>query len=152
MECIDLGHCWISHCEWAREMPNLRYLVLADTYVKDLSPLSGLKKLTYLELFVTPVRDYSPLLGCTGLEDLNLGYTYGDPTPIAQMTWLKNLWWGGIHYVPWVNGQSPAAMLQHGLPDTKVTLYAGSSTGMGWRNLPHYYEMRDKIGMYYMSG
>ena len=152
MECIDLGHCWITSCEWAREMPNLRYLVLADTDVKDLSPLSGLKKLTYLELFVTPVRDYSPLLGCTGLEDLNLGYTYGDPTPIAQMTWLKNLWWGGIHYVPWVNGQSPAAMLQHGLPDTKVTLYAGSSTGMGWRNLPHYYEMRDKIGMYYMSG
>ena len=43
-------------------------------------------------------------------------------------------------------------MLQHRLPDTKVTLYAGSSTGMGWRNLPHYYEMRDKIGMYYMSG
>lgn len=152
MECIDLGHCWISNCEWAREMPNLRYLVLADTYVKDLSPLSGLKKLTYLELFVTPVRDYSPLLGCTGLEDLNLGYTYGDPTPIAQMTWLKNLWWGGIHYVPWVKGQSPAAMLQHGLPDTTVTLYAGSSTGMGWRNLPHYYEMRDRIGMYYMSG
>ena len=152
MECIDLGHCWITSCEWAREMPNLRYLVLADTDVKDLSPLSGLKKLTYLELFVTPVRDYSPLLGCTGLEDLNLGYTYGDPTPIAQMTWLKNLWWGGIHYVPWVNGQSPAAMLRHGLPDTKVTLYAGSSTGMGWRNLPHYYEMRDKIGMYYMSG
>ena len=152
MECIDLGHCWISHCEWARNMKNLRYLVLADTYVKDLSPLSGLKNLTYLELFVTPVRDYSPLLGCTGLEDLNLGYTYGDPTPIAKMTWLKNLWWGGIHHVPWVNGQSPAAMLQHGLPDTRVTLYAGSSTGMGWRNLPHYYEMRDRIGMYYMTG
>ncbi len=152
MECIDLGHCWIYDCEWARGMENLRYLVLADTYVKDLSPLSGLKKLAYLELFVTPVKDYSPLLGCTGLEDLNLGYTYGDPTPISQMTWLKNLWWGGIHYVPWVNGQSPAAMLQHGLPDTRVTLYAGSSTGLGWRNLPHYYEMRDMIGMYYMSG
>ncbi|MGM9604965.1 MAG: hypothetical protein ACI3XG_07855 [Faecousia sp.] len=152
MECIDLGHCWIRDCEWARGMKNLRYLVLADTYVKDLTPLSGLKKLAYLELFVTPVRDYSPLLGCTGLEDLNLGYTYGDPTPISQMTWLKNLWWGGIHYVPWVNGQSPAAMLQHGLPDTRVTLYAGSSTGLGWRNLPHYYEMRDMIGMYYMSG
>ncbi len=152
MECIDLGHCWIRDCEWAREMPKLRYLVLADTVVKDLSPLSGLKNLTYLELFVTPIRDYSPLLDCTGLEDLNLGYTYGDPTPISQMTWLKNLWWGGIHYVPWVNGKNPAAMLQHGLPDTKIMLYAGSSTGMGWRNLAHYYEMRDIIGMYYMTG
>ena len=152
MECIDLGHCWITDCEWARGMRNLRYLVLADTNVRDISPLAGLKKLQFLELFVTPVRDYSPLLGCTGLEDLNLGYTYGDPTPIASMTWLKNLWWGGIHYVPWVNGKNPADLLQRGLPDTKIMLYAGSSTGLGWRNLPHYYEMRDRIGMPYMTG
>ena len=152
MECIDLGHCWISDCEWARNMPKLRYLVLADTYVRDLSPLSELKNLAYLELFVTPVRDYSPLLGCTGLEDLNLGYTYGDPTPISKMTWLKNLWWGGIHYVPQTGTQTPAALLKQELPETNIMLYAGSSTGMGWRKLPHYYEMRDIIGMYYMSG
>lgn len=152
MECIDLGHCWIRSCEWARGMKNLRYLVLADSYVRDLSPLSDLKKLTYLELFVTPVTDYSPLLGCTGLEDLNLGYTRGDPRPIAQMHWLKNLWWGGIGNVPWADGRSPAALLRESLPDTCVTLYSGSSTGFGWRKLPHYYEMRDRIGMYYMNG
>ena len=152
MECIDLGHCWIDNCEWARDMKNLRYLVLADTKVRDLSPLSGLKKLTYLELFVTPVKDYSPLVGCTGLEDLNLGYTYGDPAPLVEMTWLKNLWWGGIHHVPWYGGRNPAALLRQALPDTKLMFYAGSSTGLGWRELPHYYEMRDIIGMYYMKG
>lgn len=152
MECIDLGHCWIRNCNWAQNMKKLRYLVLADTYVRDLSPLSGLKNLAYLELFVTPVRDYSPLLGCTGLEDLNLGYTYGDPAPIAKMTWLRNLWWGGIHHVPWYRGEDPAALLRQGLPNTKLMFYAGSSTGLGWRELPHYYEMRDRIGMYYMRG
>lgn len=152
MECIDLGHCWISDCEWARNMPKLRYLVLADSYVKDLSPLSDLKNLTYLELFVTPVKDYSPLMGCTGLEDLNLGYTSGDPSPIAKMTWLKNLWWGGIRSVPWADGQSPDQLLRRNLPNTRITLYSGSSTGLGWRTLPHYYEMRDRIGMYYMVG
>lgn len=152
MECIDLGHCWIRDCEWAKEMPNLRYLVLADSYVTDLTPLSGLKNLAYLELFVTPVKDYSPLLGCTGLEDLNLGYSYGDPEPISQMHWLKNLWWGGIHYVPASRGRDPAALLRSSLPDTRIMLYAGSSTGLGWRTLPHYYEMRDRIGMYYMTG
>lgn len=152
MECIDLGHCWIQDCSWAANMKNLRYLVLADTKVRDLSPLSGLKNLVYLELFVTPVKDYSPLLGCTGLEDLNLGYTYGDPAPIAKMTWLKNLWWGGIHHVPWYGGKNPAALLMQTLPDTNLMFYAGSSTGLGWRNLAHYYEMRDKIGMYYMTG
>lgn len=152
MECIDLGHCWISDCEWARGMKSLKYLVLADTYVRDLSPLSELKNLQYLELFVTPVKDYTPLLGCTGLEDLNLGYTYGDPTPISRMPWLKNLWWGGIHYVSPVNGQNPADLLRRSLPDTHLVFYAGSSTGLGWRNLKHYYEMRDIIGMYYMTG
>lgn len=152
MECIDLGHCWISHCSWAKNMKKLRYLVLADTNIRDLSPLAGLKSLTYLELFVTPVRDYRPLLGCTGLEDLNLGYTYGDPAPIAQMHWLRNLWWGGIHHVPHYRGEEPAALLRQALPDTRLMFYAGSSTGLGWRELPHYYEMRDKIGMYYMKG
>ena len=98
------------------------------------------------------MRDYSPLLGCTGLEDLNLGYTYGDPAPIAKMTWLRNLWWGGIHHVPWYRGEDPAALLRQGLPNTKLMFYAGSSTGLGWRELPHYYEMRDRIGMYYMRG
>lgn len=152
MECIDLGHCWIRDCAWASNMKKLKYLVLADSYVTDLTPLSELKNLAYLELFVTPVRDLSPLLGCTGLEDLNLGYTYADPTPVSQMHWLKNLWWGGIHHVPWVNGREPAALLREQLTDTRLTFYAGSSTGLGWRNLPHYYEMRDRIGMYYMSG
>lgn len=152
MECIDLGHCWIDSCEWARNMKKLRYLVLADTRVRDLSPLAGLKELTYLELFVTPVRDYSPLLGCTGLEDLNLGYTYGDPAPVAKMTWLKNLWWGGLSHVPRYGGENPAVTLRRGLPDTRLKFYSGSSTGMGWRELPHYYEMRDRIGMYYMNG
>lgn len=152
MECIDLGHCWIRGCEWAANMPRLRYLVLADTQVRDISPLAGLKKLCYLELFVTPVRDYSPLLGCRGLEDLNLGYTYGDPAPIAEMKWLKNLWWGGIHHVPNYGGEDPAALLRRNLADTRLAFYAGSSTGMGWRELAHYYEMRDRIGMYYMKG
>ena len=151
MECIDLGHCWISHCEWARNMKNLRYLVLADTRVTDLSPLSGLKNLTYLELFVTPVRDYSPLLGCTGLEDLNLGYTYGDPTPISKMTWLKNLWWCDANGVHDQERREAVTRMCQTLKDTNIAIYIDHPTASGWRKLPNYYAMRDILGMFYMD-
>ena len=124
-------------------MPQLRYLILADTPVADLSPLEGLKNLKFLELFQTPVRDYSPLLGCTALDDLNLCYSYGDPEPVMKMTWLKRLWWDGSRV-------SEATLSEH-LPDTQVECNSHSSTGAGWRKGQHYFDMRDLIGMDYMT-
>ena len=72
-----------------------KYLVLADTSISDLTPLENHENLIFLELFLTRVKDYSPLTTCRALEDLNLCYTNGDPAPIAEMTWLKRLWWSG---------------------------------------------------------
>lgn len=152
LECIDIGHSWVVDCEWARDMKNLKYLIIAETSIKDLSPLENHEKLEFLELFITPVRDYSPLLTCTGLRDLNIGFTHGDPTPLHEMTWLNNLWWANNEY-PATPGWVPMSQyLSEGLPNTTVKLYSGSSTGFGWRNLDNYYKMRDMIGMYYMQG
>lgn len=150
MVCIDIGHNRdVTHCQWAANMPHLRYLVIADTNIKDLSPLAGLEELVFLEVFTSPVRDYTPLLQCPGLEDLNLGYTYGDPTPVIGMTWLKRLWWpGSLRVLNWnVRNQLRTAM-----PDAKMNFVAGSSTGEGWRAGEHYYAMRDMMGMPYMTG
>jgi len=150
MVCIDIGHNrGVTHCQWAANMPQLRYLVIADTNIKDLSPLAGLENLVFLEVFTSPVRDYTPLLQCPGLEDLNLGYTYGDPTPVIGMTWLKRLWWpGSLRVLTWnVRNQ-----LRTALPDAKMNFVAGSSTGEGWRAGEHYYAMRDLMGMPYMTG
>lgn len=144
LQCVDIGHSSATHCQWAASMPQLRYLILADTPVQDLTPLKDLKNLVFLELFQTPVRDYSPLLGCTGLEDLNLCYSYGDPAPILEMTWLRRLWWDG--------GRLSAAALRKHLPETQVECNSHSSTGAGWREGKHYYDMRDLIGMDYMVG
>ena len=150
MVCIDIGHNrGVTHCQWAANMPKLKYLVIADTNIKDLSPLAGLQELVFLEVFMSPVRDYRPLLDCPALEDLNLGYTYGDPTPVMQMTWLKRLWWpGALRVLNWnVRNQ-----LRQNLPDAKMNFVAGSSTGEGWRTGQHYYAMRDLMGMPYMTG
>jgi len=144
MVCIDVGHKPLYSCKWAAFMPNLKYLIIADTAIDDISPLEGLDQLIYLEMFITPVKDLTPLLSCTALEDLNLSYVRADPEPITQMTWLNNLWWA----------ESPMeeAEFQEHLPDTHLMFLRHSSTANGWRQLQNYYDMRDYLGMHYMLG
>lgn len=145
MVCVDIGHnVKVTSCEWAAFMPNLKYLVLAETGISDLTPLTGHENLVFLELFLSKVKDYSPLATCKALEDLNLCYTQGDPTPIGEMTWLKRLWWSG-HWLA-------RKKLADKLPDTYKEFLSLSSTGRGWREGQHYYDMRDFIGMAYMTG
>ena len=142
---LDLGHMKISNCDFVAFMPHLKYLILADTNVTDLTPLTGLKELTFLELFLLDLRDYTPLETLTGLEDLNLFYTFGEPDVILRMNWLKNLWW---------NGCSWEAQLQfrETMPDCRFCFNSFSSTGGGWRDLPNYFAQRDILGMSYLTG
>lgn len=144
MVAIDLGHHPVMTIEFVQYMPHLKYLVLAHTQVRDISPISACKELVFLELDWSLVTDYTPLLGCTALEDLNLGLTYGDSTPICQMTWLKNLWWLD-------RGASVQLRVQEALPDTKLMFSGNATVANGWRDLPNYYGMRDALDMYYMS-
>ena len=145
--CVDIGHMDVTSCEWAAYMPNLKYLLMADTKVSDLTPLKDLKNLIYLELFLTQVRDLTPLLGCTALRDINLCYTYAEASTLLQMTWLENIWWSGHWAVPGI-----AYQLRQTHPNIRVEYNTTSSTGGGWRELPNYYAMRDLVGMGYMTG
>ena len=145
MVCVDIGHhIKVTNCEWVRNMPNLKYLILAETGISDLTPLENHGSLIYLELFLSKVKDYSILTTCKKLEDLNLCYTQGDPGPIGEMTWLKRLWWAGC----WAGRK----YLADKLPDTEAEYLSLSSTGRGWREGRNYYDMRDFIGMDYMVG
>lgn len=145
MVCVDIGHqIKVTNCEWVKNMPKLKYLVLAETGISDLTPLENHENLVFLEIFLSKVKDYSPLTTCKALEDLNLCYTQGDPEPIGEMTWLKRLWWSGS----WAGRK----YLADKLPDTYAEYLSLSSTGRGWREGQHYYDMRDFIGMEYMVG
>ena len=148
MECIDLGHHPFKSVEFAAYMPHLKYLILTDSGVEDITALSYCKELIYLELDHDVVRDYSPLLGCTALQDLNINDHQWQVSiePIKQMTWLKNLW------VP-TRSYTEKMELIEALPNTRVvisdpaTTYRGDTVrctdGQGWRNLDNYYNMRD---------
>ena len=143
MVCIDVGHKPLETCEFVRYMPNLKYLILADTNIEDITPLETCKNLVFLELFMSFVKDYTPLLGCTALEDLNIAYTWGDPEPIKQMTWLKRLWW---------NCQEELEPeLSAALPNTQLMLLSHpDAVAYGWRLGQRYYEQRDYMGVPYM--
>lgn len=146
MVCIDVGHSRIKDVDFAAYMPHLKYLILTDTAVQDLSGLSSCKELVFLEISNSIVRDFSPLLGCTGLEDLNLDTLlyYPDMTPIYQLTWLKNLFIADV-------SSRVIYEAQEALPDTRVDYHGLSAqSGMSWRNLQNYYDMRDVLGMEYM--
>lgn len=144
MVSIDLGHMAIYNIDWVENMPNLEYLVLAHTQLKYIEPIRSCKRLKFLELDWSPIRDYSPLVDCTALEDLNLGETYADFTPVGQMTWLKNLWM--VHC-----GSGPAYRMTVALPNTHIVAGGNATVAGGWRSLPNYYAMRDWLGMYYMT-
>ena len=144
MVCLDLGHHDITRCDFLAYMPKLKYLVLADTPLADISPITACKELIFLELFLTRVSDYTPLLELTKLEDLNLCYTHGQKEVLMEMTWLKRLWWSPSA------GKQPD--LSRALPDTLINVTTGSSTGGVWRKGQNYYDMRDLLGMYYMTG
>ena len=146
MICIDIGHMPVANCEWAAYMPNLQYLIIAETQIIDISPLKDLKNLIYLEMFLTNVTDISPLLGCTALQDLNMCFVpVLEYQPLLEMTWLKNLWWGG-----WLM-RTYEAQFREALPDTRLCHNSASSTGGGWRELDNYFAMRDILGMWYMT-
>ena len=144
MIAIDIGHSRVRDISFAAYMPHLKYLILADTDVRDLTPLSNCKELIWLEVGWDAIESYEPLLGCTALEDLNIGRTFADPAPIYQMTWLKNLWCMEI-----------SGATQYGwrmaLPNTNVVGKGNDVVAYGWRRLPNYYKMRDALGMYYMD-
>lgn len=139
--CIDIGHMGVKDVSFLETLVNLEYLILAHTEVQYVDPIVNCKKLKYLELDWSPIRDVSPLVELTALEDLNLGMTWPDITPILQMTWLKNLYL--------IKGNAKANFPEH-LPNTRVVTSGEYTVSNGWRNLPNYYAMRDILGMYYM--
>lgn len=151
LECLDLGHHHISNCDFVAYMPKLKYLLLGDTRISDITPLEGLEDLIYLEIFLTSVTDYTPLLSLKNLETLNLCYTKGQVEVIAQLTWVDYIRWITVDGVRLTKAEQE--FLAESLPDTLLELGTHqSSTGGEWRKTQNYFDMRDILGMSYMTG
>lgn len=85
---MDLGHNdYLTDISFIAGMPNLEAVILSGSSIKDLTPLSGCKKLQFLEVaFCGYVADLSPLASCESLKMLNIGYT-----AVSDLAALDNL-------------------------------------------------------------
>ena len=146
MLCVDLGHKKVIDISWVKGMPHLKYFILADGIIMDISPISCLKELIYCELFFTWCSDYTPLYGCTALEDLNVSKAYAniDLKQFGEMPWLKNLWLSENNA-----SKEEREYLAEKLPNTHIYYDGYSPTSGGWRELQNYYDMRDLLEMPY---
>ena len=159
MICLDMGHRttdYMGHKEldFLYGMPNLKYLILADSQSKDLTPIGSLKNLVFLEIILSYSQDLTPLTGCTALEDLNVCFNY-DTNPdsnfaaFSQMTWLKRLYFSNT-----MVKQTDQEKLRELLPNTDIhVIYnTAQATGDHWRYSKNYYDMRDMLGyLWYMD-
>ena len=144
MVCLDVGHMTLTDISFVEFMPKLKYLILAWTEVQYIEPIRSCKNLVFLELDNSCIRDISPLVDCTALEDLNLGNTFVDVTPILGMTWLKN-----VYFI--LGSRANAWKVTQAIPTARVVASGTATVGGGWRRLPNYYAMRDCLHMPYMN-
>lgn len=155
VEVLDFGHKGVNDVSYIEYMPKLRFLLLLECD-PDLEIVGNCTSLEHLELCDSPVTDFWPLTNLTNLKDLNLSYTplnlntlkfgtFGDITPLLQMTWLDRLWMTFSRI-----GEENRVMMREALPATEICFQSVSSTDRGWRYSPRYYEMRDILGMWYM--
>lgn len=154
MLCADFGHrITFQDMSALSEMPQLKYLLLADCWSQDITPVGTLENLIYFEMVLGLAKDLTPLLNCKNLLDLNVCFCYyTDPeTNLAvfkQMTQLERLW---ISY--WMIPEGTEQELREALPNTEIVLVRekNDATAFGWRFHERYYEMRDLLGVFYMG-
>ena len=147
---VDFGHTGVHNLEWVVGTPHLKYQIVGDGDVRneDIAHLTCLKELEYLEVFMSLITDASPLAEIKTLKDLNLSGNKGlDVTTVAEMSWLDNLW---LQNTPLRAGN--LELLQEKMPNTRI-VYGKYKTchGRGWRQMQSYYDMRDILGMWYIS-
>lgn len=145
---LDVGHNNVSDLSFLTQWPGLRVFICVDsrTQVKDISPLKDMHDLEYVELFMQDITDISALEGKTKLLDLNLCYNdITDLTPLHSCVNLERLWISNNRHLP----QEQIDALQAALPDLVIETETKQSTGVGWREHPRYFIMREGFESHY---
>lgn len=161
IEVLDFGHFGVKDVSFIEYMPKLRYLLMLQCNLADLTEIGNCTSLEFLEIATNPIVDFWPLTNLTNLKALNVSHTpfygkasngitnrygkFGDYTPLLQMSWLERLWMANSRI-----GEEGQADFRAALPHVDILFYSVSSTDKGWRYAPGYFEMRDILDLWYM--
>lgn len=145
MVALDIGHNRVESIEFVRNMPHLKYFIIADNKVKDITPLEDCKELFYLEIFQNPIEDLSPLSGLPELRHLNMcNVRATDLAPLDKLE-LERLYISENY----LKTRGARQAKEHYLslhPECNFTIVAkGDFTGSGWRTTETYREMRHAL-------
>lgn len=133
LQALDLGHNAITDLSFLQNFPHLKFLILADNQLSDISPLASLTELEYLEIFMNEdITDYSPLsnlplkhlnIRCPGADDYQL-----KADPFLGISTLKRFWASCDNF-----SKTETERMREALPDCDVCVTDDHSTGDDWR-------------------
>jgi Leucine-rich repeat (LRR) protein len=145
IEALDIGHTgYITDISFVKDVPTLRFLVIARTPITDISAVAYLKNLTFFETFGCDITDVSVLYDLPQLEYYNCSANrIEDISPLLSLTNLKRLWVIKCRFT-----DEQLHELKVGLPDTIIMAYGTHQTDNGWRyDNPAYLEMQALFGL-----
>jgi len=145
IEALDIGHSLvITDISFVKDLPTLRFLVIARTAVTDISAVSSLKNLIFFETFGCKLTDVSALYDLPQLEYYNCSANrITDIGPLLSLTNLKRLWIINCRFT-----DEQLQQLKFGLPNTIIMAYGKHQTDNGWRyDNDAYLEMQELFGL-----
>lgn len=145
IEALDIGHSLvITDISFVKDLPTLRFLVIARTAVTDISAVSSLKNLIFFETFGCKLTDVSALYDLPQLEYYNCSANrITDIGPLLSLTNLKRLWIINCRFT-----DEQLQQLKYGLPNTIIMAYGKHQTDNGWRyDNDAYLEMQELFGL-----
>jgi len=145
IEALDIGHSgYITDISFVKDVPTLRFLVIARTPVTDISAVAYLKNLTFFETFGCDITDVSVLYNLPQLEYYNCSANrIEDISPLLSLKNLKRLWIIKCRFT-----DEQLHELKVGLPNTLIMAYGTHQTDNGWRyDNPAYLEMQSLFGL-----
>lgn len=144
---MDLGHNeYLDAVPFVAGMPNLEYIILSGSPIKDLTPFENCKNLKFLEIACCGyINDLSPLANCTSLELLNVA-----ETKVSDLTPLDGLPLTTLCAQRAKVSQEERDRFAQQNPNC-LALYSGNHYGEGWRyvvgdpteKLPYYAMLTD---------
>ena len=138
LQALDLGHNAITDCGFLTNFPHLKFLIIADNALTDITPLASLTELEYLEIFMNyDLKDYSPLSGLP-LKDLNVRCPEGTRNKFSADAFMPirtlERFWATKALFP----KDEEERLRAALPDCEISITDSHSTGDGWRENGYY--------------
>ena len=135
---LDLGHNAISDASFLTNFPHLKFLIIADNRLTDITPLASLTELEYLEMFMNyDLKDYSPLSNLP-LKDLNVRCPEGTRNKLTADPFLpiKTLerFWATKALFP----NAEVERMKEAHPNCEISVTDSHSTGDGWRENGYY--------------